>query len=238
MNINNFIAKVNNQDGPAQQGRYKVTIIPPSISGVAKNITNTIFNGLSGITVAALMNRYFAMFQVDPLNQPRMLELLAIKASLPSVNYITTERKIYGPENRVPYDTVYDMTSVEFICTSKMKEKYFFDAWINMIKDPLTNDFNFLSEYATTIIIRQYDVANKFQYGIRLIDAYPIGINSIDLTYAEKNAFLKLNVNFTFRKWENLKAYDSYINEFGEVLNGIDDVNSILSPSGTSAITF
>ncbi len=234
MNINKFRSVVNKRGGIAHPSRYKVTIIPPTLAGIAKNVGNLFQLGNGGVSVLdrlryasgglinqALINRYFAAFQVDPINETRDLEFLCDRAVLPGINLNTTEQRIYGPVQNFPMDETFEPITLSFICTGEMKEKYFFDAWHYMIKDPVTNDFNYLSEYATPIIIRHYGVNGKFTYGVRLVDAYPLNISASELNYEGGGLSMRVNVTMSYKNWENLKSFDTYTDEINGVLNGV-----------------
>jgi hypothetical protein len=52
--------------------------------------------------------------------------------------------------------------------------------------------------------IRQLDEADNVTYAVKLIDAYPVVVNPLQLDSGLANAVHKLNVTFNYRKWENL----------------------------------
>jgi hypothetical protein len=89
-----------------------------------------------------------------------------------------------------------------------MVEKYFFDSWIDYINP--TNDFNiaYKGDYITDILISQYDITNQLSYQVKLVDAYPIGINQMDLDWSN-DGYHKLSVTFAYTYWYNNSQNDS-----------------------------
>jgi hypothetical protein len=217
MEPSKFIAKLNKEGGLARANRYKVQVIPPAIMSAVRNIGNLITNPILTGFNALSISRYFAMLQVNPLSISENLEILCDSCVLPGANFETTERKIYGPHNSVPYDQNFEPIAFTFICGANMKERYFFDAWQYMVKDPVSNDYNYQSEYATSVIIKQYSIDGDFKYGVRLVDAWPVNVNSIELTYADEE-ICRVNVELSFKTWYNLKAYDTLGSDVGSIL--------------------
>jgi hypothetical protein len=221
MEPNKFISKINKEGGLARTNRYRVEVVPPLIMGTIQGFTS-ILSSLTGVFNTANAARYYAMFGVNPIGVMENLEIFCDSCVLPGANYITTERKIYGPVAKHPYDQNFDPVTFSFICGANMKERYFFDAWQYSVKDPVTNDYNYQSEYTTQILIKQYDVSGEFKYGVRLTEAWPSNVNSIELSYGEEGT-CRVNVEISFRQWFNIKAYDTFAGDIGSIIknNGV-----------------
>ena len=217
MEPSKFIAKINKEGGIARTNRYRVTFAPPLIMGAINSITTILTNPVGGIFNSVNAARYYAMFAVNPIGIGENLEILCDSCVLPGANFQTTERKIYGPDNKHPYDQNFDPVTFTFLCGANMKERYFFDAWQYSIKDPVTNDYNYQSEYTTQILIRQYDVSGNYKYGVRLIDAWPVNVNSIEMSYGDERT-CRVSVDVAFKQWFNVKAYDTFGSDIGEII--------------------
>jgi hypothetical protein len=131
-------------------------------------------------------------------------------SQLPGRTLATTERKTYGPIEKLPYITTYNDIDLTFLIDGDMGIKYLFDSWMNLVNPQSTNNFNYKSDYASSIIINQYGVDNKLVYTAELFDAYPISINQMDLDWAS-DAPHKLTVTFAYTKWQN-NSILNYIN--------------------------
>ena len=123
-------------------------------------------------------------------------------SQLPGRTFATTDRKTYGPTEKLPYITTYNDIDLTFLLDGDMSQKYFFDSWLDLVNPKTTNNFNYKSDYSTSIIINQYAVDNKLTYYAELVDAYPISMNQLDLDWSS-DGIHKLTVTFAYTKWYN-----------------------------------
>ena len=123
-------------------------------------------------------------------------------AQLPGRTLATTDRKTYGPIEKLPYLSTYNDLDLTFIVDDDMSQKKFFDSWLDMVNPKSTNNFGFKNEYATSIIINQYDNMNDISYSVLLRDAFPISMNQLDLDWST-DGHHKLVVTFAYTDWQN-----------------------------------
>lgn len=121
---------------------------------------------------------------------------------LPGRTLATADRKTYGPIEKVPYISTYEDVDMTFLIDGGLEEKYFFDAWLDLVNPKTTNNFNYKNEYSTSILINQYDMSNNLVYTAELLDAYPISVNQMDLDWSSDSVH-KLTVTFAYTKWNN-----------------------------------
>ena len=123
-------------------------------------------------------------------------------AQLPGRHLSVTEQKHYGPFIKFPFLSTYNDIDLTFIVTGSMVEKMFFDVWMNLI-NPI-NSFNiaYKETYAQPIIIRQFDLSGKETYRVKLIDAFPINVNQLDLDWSSEG-YHKLVVTFAYTFWRS-----------------------------------
>jgi hypothetical protein len=150
----------------------------------------------------------------------RWLALQCESTDLPGKSFTTSDVKVYGPTFKVPNQTTYNDISLTFLCNSEFSERKLFDAWLEVIRSPNTHNFRFPkfdggSTYMTQITIIQYNDFVKQIYALELEDAFPIGITSQQVSWAE-DSFHRLTVNFAYYKYRTI--YD-----------GKYDTNDILS---------
>jgi hypothetical protein len=118
---------------------------------------------------------------------------------------MANDAKIYGPTFKVPHVTQYNGdTTLGFICTNDFYERKLFERWLEAISPSDTNNMRFpkgeSTRYMTNIKIIQYDDFIKQIFAIELIDAFPIGIASQPLSWAEDN-FHRLSIQFAYQKY-------------------------------------
>jgi hypothetical protein len=81
--------------------------------------------------------------------------------------------------------------------------------WMDQIVK--TNDnVNYYREYydkiTGSIVIKQLGLDGEFKYGVRLLNAYPINVDTIQYDWGENNSYVKQNVTFAY--------YDELINDY------------------------
>jgi uncharacterized membrane protein len=63
-------------------------------------------------------------------------------------------------------------------------------------------NFNFKKNYVTDIVITQYDMSDNEIHNVKIIDAFPIAVNQLDLDWSNDNNYHKLTVTFAYTYWE------------------------------------
>lgn len=137
------------------------------------------------------------------LNDARDLTFRCENAELPSRTFATAEQKFgSNPTEKYPYRSEYNDTTMTFIVGDDMKEKLFFDAWLEYINPSYKFDFRYKTDYVSQITVNQYDVTNEKTYSIQLIDAFPVSVNQLDLDWSS-DGHHKLTVVFAYTYWQN-----------------------------------
>ena len=132
----------------------------------------------------------------------RTLSLRCESTELPGRSISTTSMKIYGVEEKYPYQTVYNDQSLTFIVGDDMAERKFFDAWLNWINPTINYNLKYKADYAVPLTINQYDVKNQLSYSVTLLDAFPIAMNQLDLDWSS-DGHHKLTMTFAYTSWRN-----------------------------------
>jgi hypothetical protein len=167
-------------------------------------------------------------FESDPAAMGIELQAYCQQTELPSYQFQMETNRSYGPAYKIPHRPEYQDLTMTFMCGNQMLERWFFDAWMYMVMDPDTNNFNYIDEYACDVTITQYQdfagpatIASAFNnaiggppgsglampnYYTTLIDAFPISIAQQPLAYANNNVFQTIQVTFTYKyasAWTN-----------------------------------
>jgi hypothetical protein len=132
----------------------------------------------------------------------RTLKMRCESTELPGRSISTTSMKIYGVEEKFPYQTSFNDISLTFIVGDDMAEKKFFDAWLNWINPTINYNLKYKADYAIPLTINQYDVKNELSYSVTMLDAFPIAINQLDLDWSS-DGHHKLTVTFAYTSWRN-----------------------------------
>lgn len=126
-------------------------------------------------------------------------------AELSGKNFATTEMRFYGPHFKLPYNPIFTDLSLSFYVSENMVERDFFDAWQYVVENPISRDFNYLSEYSTDIIVYQLNQLGTIKYGIQYFEAWPINVQQLELSYDQNDVVHRLPVQFSYTKWENVR---------------------------------
>jgi hypothetical protein len=142
-------------------------------------------------------------------------------AELPGRTFNVTERKFgSAPVQKVPYQSLYTDVNMTFIVSGDMTERLVFDQWMELINPSSTYNFKYKTDYATDIVIRQYDLQNKLTYASVLIDAFPLAVNQLDLDWTSDN-YHRLSVTFAYTNWQEGTVIANLKNLGSQVLGGL-----------------
>jgi hypothetical protein len=124
---------------------------------------------------------------------------------LPGRTFATVDQKTYGPIEVFPVQNYYDKINLTFICSDDMRERKFFDKWMDFIS--ISNgegagvrfDFEYKDNYQTTIYVNQYDLTGNLSYSLALNRVFPVAINGMPLSWDAQNIIQKVPVTFAYR---------------------------------------
>ena len=127
---------------------------------------------------------------------------------LPGRTISTAEYRIYGPIQKIPYGSLVGDTNLTFLLSEDMREKEYFERWQERIAG--TNAFGqgrakYNVDYYDTItgqiVIRQYGEAGQLSSIHTLLEAYPINIAPVAMSWGDE-APAKLTMTFAFRDYK------------------------------------
>jgi hypothetical protein len=226
-----FLSNLNSKRGPAKSNRYEVIIpIPTYLNNF---ITNSIIMELnldSNTSIGDLIARIqLIRSQSDPgfgLFVSRFLALQCEATELPGKMLQTADVKIYGPTFKVPYQAQFQDLTLTFLCTNEFYERKLFDKWLEVIMPMDTNNLRYPkgddTRYMTNIRIIQYDEFIKEIYAIECLDAFPIGISSQPVAWANDN-FHRVSVVFAYQKHRTIYNGSYNIDEMiSSIIGNID----------------
>jgi hypothetical protein len=214
---NLFLSNIKAKDGLARPNRFQVILpIPKYINNFIGNsvfeqlfnLPNTIFTNASDILGGVFGSQpQDSQSKTSNASISRYLALQCESAELPGKTITTADVKVYGPTFKVPYQSQYTDTSLTFLCTNEFYERKLFDRWMESIMPTDTNNLRFPKDeetrYMTNIKIIQYDEFIKQIYAVELIDAFPVGIASQQLTWTDDNVH-RLTIQFAYQKYRTI----------------------------------
>lgn len=211
-----FLSNIKVKDGLARPNRFQVILPIPSYinnyidSGILEqllNFPNTIVTEVTEIVNSALGTLPTGQSKTSNASITRYLSLQCETAQLPGKVLQTADVKIYGPTFKVPYQKQFNEINLGFLCTNDFYERKLFDQWIDAIMPASTNNLRYARDeetrYLTNIKVIQYDDFIKQIYAVELIDAFPIGVASQDLSWSD-DGFHRLSVQFAYQKYKPL----------------------------------
>lgn len=133
----------------------------------------------------------------------RDISILCESCSLPGRQIQTFEHAYFRQQIKVAESFINEDVSFTFNLTSDYFIKEIFDRWTNLIIDRNSFKKNYDSVYKRDVGIYQQDIENKNVYGVKLINAFPISVQSIDLNSSD-GEIQKMTVIFTYEDFEEL----------------------------------
>jgi cobalamin biosynthesis Mg chelatase CobN len=146
------------------------------------------------------------------VNDPRDITILCQSCSLPGRLVQTGDYDSIGRNPRkYPVSVVDEDITFSFLLTNDYYVKKFFNRWQGSVIDPVTNLVSYPAQYKTDVIIQQLDRNNTPVYGVKLIGAYPTGVNSIELSNESADATHSLSVTMVYDRFEVEGAISSLV---------------------------
>jgi hypothetical protein len=197
--IDQFKATIGKRGGIATTNRFAITITPPN---------QALFN-LDGLLGGGAL-----------INDPRDINILCQSCSLPGKLVMTGDYDAYGANPRkYPQSSTQEDVTFNFLLTNDFYAKKIFDKWQNSIVDQVSQLVSYDSEYKTDVFIQELDKDNTPVYAVRLRDAYPTSVNSVDLTNDNTDTTASVSVTMTYDYFETEKPMKSLINSTSDKLS-------------------
>ena len=140
-------------------------------------------------------------------NVQRGLQFSARAATLPSKTISTNAVLAAGPEQKYPYEDVYDDLTVTFITTKgkdkHLPERLFFEDWIDTVVNPNSMLIGFSKEYAVDLTLSVLSDKRSGQTKVAeyiFKRTYPVGISSLEFAH-DAEAIMTFKVTFSYDKW-------------------------------------
>jgi hypothetical protein len=113
----------------------------------------------------------------------------------------------YGPEQHRASGTSFNDITLSVILSEDFSECEYFEKWIDDMvgpyrtlhgKQPTMFDIQYLTDYQGTVTITCYTETGDVGYQLNLIEAFPVEISPIKLSWSGDEVIAKLDVKFTY----------------------------------------
>lgn len=175
-------------------------------------------------------------------NAVPMIPFAAEATNLPGVMLATSEitRFGVGPTQKNPYRPIFVDLSVSFISDGNRIIYDFFYNWINTIVKFSTPDapksnfyeVGYRESYVSNITITTVDELNRRIIVIELVDAFPIALGDMPVSWSNSNEYMHVPVTFAYSNWSHkeIKLTESDIKKpSGNLLQTLQSMQSKLN---------
>tara|TARA_R110002050_G_scaffold43565_9_gene104279 strand:+ start:2200 stop:2883 length:684 start_codon:yes stop_codon:yes gene_type:complete len=207
--IDAFKANIGKHGGLAVQNRFAVVMTPPQSSILNLDLQGSISSLLSGTFSASNL-----------ITDPRDVALLCESCSLPGRVISTVEHSDFHRPVKKP--TGYSVEDVTFVfhLTNDYYMKKMFDKWTEAVINTETYKANYKADYVSDVIIQQLNPQNVPVHGVKLINAYPVGVAAIELSNAGSDTTQRLQVTMAYDDFQPEGAISSVLSGVKEILGG------------------
>jgi len=212
--IDNLKATISKKGGVAFANRFQVFFQPPG-AATLKNLLNTNPKSLVGDLAK---NAISGGSPKNIIPDPRDISILCESVNLPGRQISTVDYQADRQTIKIPYGIINEDVTMSFILTNDYYMKQLFDKWMSGIFDVENYRVGYKKDFVTDVVIQQLNKNNVPIYSVRLEDAFPVTMQSIQLDSNSENTIQKLNVTL---------SYENYVPE-----DIVDTAKSTLSTIG------
>lgn len=146
-----------------------------------------------------------------------------IAAMIPGMTINTTDFRLHGgmPVLRVPVSRTHNDLRLTFLTTKDSKDRYQFEIWMRSIQNFSTNTMSYYNDISSDIMIKVYDdvispteivtsgiveqeitgkVTTHAAYSVNVIQAIPLSIDDVDLSWADTDKLMEYSVTFSYEQ--------------------------------------
>jgi len=155
-----------------------------------------------GQTGFASPNKYLVEFNSPLTGNDDTISIMCNVAGMPERGIQVFENRHYNTPFKLPYVTMYQEATFTFFSTPKYPERKFFDAWQNEVIHPENGLVGFYDTFRGDIVVSHLEgETGSVDYKIKLMDAYPTSIGSIELGYSMTDSLSPVSISFVYKYW-------------------------------------
>ena len=222
--IDTLKSTIGKRGGVARANRFAIYITHPMMKGPMGNgLINTDITGLASNIGGSLLSGG----SIDPMafiNDPRDMFLLCESVQLPGKRIATMEQFVTHKAIKKPYSYLVDEVTFTFVLTNDYFARKYMDQWQQMVIDQEDLKVNYKNDYVTDVTIQQLSTSNDMipAYSIKLLNAFPIAVNAVELSNSSENSLLQCSVTLSFDDWQQQGILDGIIDMVGQASSIVD----------------
>lgn len=185
-NINEMVEEIN-RNGIIQSNKYEVHLDLPNIFRNEQVQQDPLMRDLASAITS------------------KRLTVRCNSASIPGRSFTTQNYKFYGPQRQFPTEPLYSgEISFTYILSRDLRERVFFEQWMNLICNPLNYKFSFYKDYTTNAAINILDRMDNIVHTAIIEEIYPKQLGDLAVGYDKDNEMMTQDVSFIYRKYTPL----------------------------------
>jgi hypothetical protein len=209
-NVSQFMSSINKMGGLSGASKFLVNITPPPCFRSGSSVGNQPSNLIAQSTGLDSRASY--------KNIAGDLVFLCPKTEIPGVTFTTApiRRLGYGTQEAVPVGRQVENIRFNFFVDVSGITYSFFTKWLGNIVNfnsdatgtrtsdgAFYNEVHYKDNYATPINIYVFDTSGNSFMDVQLIDAYPISISPVDLSWGAHDDIAMVSVTFAYKNWKS-----------------------------------
>jgi len=164
--------------------------------GARANLFNTVWDWPAGV-------------EVDGAG--RECQILCKAASLPSSVIGQIDVPFRGRQLKVAGDRTFENWTVTFINENNFNIRNSFEKWMSLLNQHQEGKGNhILEQYYATLTVQQLQrsEADDVVKTIKIVDAFPVNVSAIDLSYDTTDTIEEFTVEFAYQYWTSASSTD------------------------------
>ena len=226
-NVDTLKSTINRRGGLAIANKFAIYMNNPA----GQNILTGGAGGL-GSTIGSLATKGLQSLATGSsfsptafLNDPRDMYLLAESCTLPGRSFMTSDRRTGIKTTKVAYGIDTSAVKFTFLLTNDYYIWKYFKSWMDFIVPPSDDinelKLNYKNNYSTDIQIQQMASGDFIpSYSISLKNAYPISIDSVELSNTSSD-YVRCTVSMAYDNWEEQDLLDAALGTAGNLIGNI-----------------
>ena len=226
-NVDTLKSTINRRGGLAIANKFAIymnnhagqNILTGGANGIGATIGSLATKGLQSLATGSSFS------PTAFLNDPRDMYLLAESCTLPGRSFMTSDRRTGIKTTKVAYGVDTSAVKFTFLLTNDYYIWKYFKSWMDFIIPPSDDinelKLNYKNSYSTDIQIQQMASGDFIpSYSISLKNAYPIAIDSVELSNTSSD-YLRCTVSMAYDNWEEQGLLDAALGTAGNLIGNI-----------------